>query len=296
MKKNIKRIFAWMLMFAVLVSGANVVNKTAPKKVEAAETKCYGFCEDGDYIYSTKKRVKIGKYYYRVNKYGNLQRSKSKNKNFKTILKSNTTDYLIYGNLIYFAQLSGGKKGEMEYTIYNCNMNGESQKKIFTTQKQASRLSFSTIYKNKLYLSIYGESEGDCQTYSISLKGKAKLKKVKNKLCLFNQRYGQYILGADWLPSDVGDHGVCIYDVKKNKKINLGTGRACFAGKKVYYSSYSAKAECYYIKRCNPDGSNKEVIVQLDKEISLVTKVTKTYCEGITMSNDGKEKKKVIKY
>lgn len=288
-----------MLMFAVLISGVNVVNKTVPKKAEAAETKCYGFCEDGDWNYSTKKRVKIGKYYYRVNKYGNLQRSKSKNKNFKTILKSNTVDYLIYGNLIYFAQLSGGKKSEMEYSIYTCNLNGKSKKKIFTTQEQASSLSLSTIYKNKLYLSIYAESapEGNCQTYSISLKGDAKLKKVKNRLCLYNQRYGHYILGAHWLPADVGDHGVCIYDVKKNKIIHLAAnGEACFAGKKVYYSSYSAKAKRYYIKRCNPDGSNKEVVAKLDKKVLLVTKVTKTYCEADTMSNDGKEKREIIKY
>lgn len=288
-----------MLMFAVLISGANLVNKTAPQKVEAVETKCYGFCEDGDFVYSTKKRVKIGKYYYRINdKNGNLQRSKSKNKNFKTILKD-ATDCLIYGKLIYFAQLSG-KEGKEEYTIYTCNLNGKSKKKIFTTQEQASSLSLSTIYKNKLYLSIYAESstKGNCQTYSISLKGKAKLKKVKNKLCLFNQRYGHYILGAHWFPSDVSDHGVCIYDVKKNKIIHLASnGEACFAGKKVYYSSYSAKAKRYYIKRCNPDGSNKEVVAKLDKKVLLVTKVTKTYCEAVTMyTNDGKEKREVIKY
>lgn len=285
-----------MLMFAVLLSGANVVNKTAPKKIEAAETKCYGFCEDGDWNYSTKKRVKIGKYYYRVNNHGNLQRSKLKNKNFKTILKSNTVDYLIYGNSIYFAQLSGGKKSEMEYSIYTCNLNGKSKKKIFTTQN--TRLSLSTIYKNKLYLSIYAEGEGICQTYSISLKGEAKLKKVKNRLCLYNQRYGHYILGTNWLPTDVSDHGVCIYDVKKNKIIHLAAnGEACFAGKKVYYSSYSAKAKRYYIKRCNPDGSNKEVVAKLDKKVLRVTKVTKTYCEAVTMhTNDGKDKIEVIKY
>ncbi|MCI8407887.1 MAG: hypothetical protein HFJ09_01250 [Lachnospiraceae bacterium] len=55
-------------------------------------------------------------------------------------------------------------------------------------------------------MSLYSEElKGNCKAYSISLKGEVKLKKVKNKLSLFNQPYRYYILGADWLASDGSD-------------------------------------------------------------------------------------------
>lgn len=288
-------------MFVMVISGITVVSKIAPQKAEAAATKCYGFCKDGDYRYSTKKRVKIGKYYYRVNEYGELQRSKSKNKNFKTIITDDdddidyytNTDYLVTGKRIYYTQRKVNGEEDVQTIIYSCNMNGKSKKKILTANEN---FDLSTIYNNKIYVCRYSEG-GTCMTWSISLKGEAKLKKVKKRLCLFNQRYGQYILGAEWFPQDVSDHGACIYDTKKNKKISLGTGMACFIGKKVYYSCYNAKKECYYIKKCNPDGSKKEIIAKLDKEVLIVTKITKTYCEGYNYgNNEGVHKKVKIKF
>ena len=279
MKKKGEKLLAWMLMLIVLLSGAVAANKTVPQKTEAATVKCYSFAEG--------KKVKIGKYYYKVNTKGKLQRSKSKDKNFKNIANSNTADYLSTGNMIYYVNETKGKE---ESTIYSCKMNGKSKKKILTVKKY---ISLSTIYKNKLYVSEGSESDGYV-TYSLSLKDKAKLKKVKKELRLFNERKGQYILGAEWMPTDVSAYGICIYDAKNNKKISLGAGlAACFIDKKVYYASYDDKVNCYYIKRCNLNGSKKEVLASLDDTIWYVTKVTKTYCEGYSTSGDGMDIVKV---
>lgn len=269
MKKNGKKFFVWILMLVVLLSGTVAANKTVPLKAEVSTEKCYR-------IY---RKVKIGKYYYRVNRNGKLQRSKSKSKNFKTIVESNLRQYLSTGKFIYYINETTGKE---KTTVYRCRMNGKSKKKILTVKKD---ISLSTIYKNKLYVYQGGEAAGYV-TYSISLKGKARLKKVKKQLCLFNERKGQYILGAEWEPTDVSAYGVCIYDAKKNKKISLGPGTAaCFIGKKVYYASYDSKEHCYYIKRCNLNGSNKEVLATVDNTIWYVTNVTKTYYEGYSSPN-----------
>ncbi len=300
MKKNIKGFFVWMLMFVMVISGTTVVNKIAPQKAEAATTKCYDFYEDGDYHFSTKKRVKIGKYYYRVNEFGELQRSKSKNKNFKTIISDddndmecyNNVDFLVTEKQIYYTQFTSREvKGEqkVQTIICSCNLNGKSKKKILMANED---FELSTIYNNKIYVSRYSQV-GTCMTWSISLKGEAKLKKVKKRLFLFNQRYGQYILGTEWFPQDESGYGACIYDVKKNKKISLGIGRACLIGEKIYYASYDANKQCYYIKKCNPDGSKKEVIAKLDSTIYYVTKVTKTYCEGYSTVEGSLNKVKI---
>lgn len=278
MKKKRKILLAWMLCGVLLFSGAVAVNIAAPQKAKAAKEQCYSF-KEGD-------KSKIGKYYYRVNKKGNLQRSKSKDKDFKTIVSSNTANYLSTGKMIYYINQTESKE---ESTVYSCKMNGKSKKKILTVKKY---IDLSTIYKNQLYVFsgceyTGGESDGYV-TYSLSLKGKAKLKKVKKDLLLFNQRRGQYILGAEWMPSDVSSYGICIYDVKQNKKISLGAGlAACFIDNKIYYASYDEKINSYHIKRCNLNGSKKEVLATLDDTIWYVTKITKTYCEGYSTEGDG---------
>lgn len=281
MKKKGKKLLAWMIFGVVLLSGVVTVNMAVPKEAKAAKEKCYSFTEG--------EKIKIGKYYYRVNKKGKLQRSKSKDKDFKTIVNSNTSSYLCTEERIYYVNETKGKE---ESTIYSCKMNGKSKKRILTVKKY---ISLSTIYKNKLYVSSGSESVGYV-TYSLSLKGKAKLKKVKKELLLFNKRNGQYILGAEWMPTDVSSYGICIYDVKQNKKISLGAGlAACFIDNKIYYASYDEKINSYHIKRCNLNGSKKEVLTTLDDTIWYVTKVTKTYCEGYSTEGDGMDIVK-IKY
>lgn len=276
MSKVIKKSLTWMLMLVMIVSGAVTVSQISAQKAEAATTKCYSFPEG--------KKVKIGKYYYKVNSKGNLQRSKSKNKNFKTIVSSSNANYLSTGKLIYYVDCSVSTQGKEKSTVYSCDMNGKSKKKVFTIKKS---ITLDTIHNTTLYVSQGSEWSGYV-TYSYSLKGKAKLKKVIKELRLFNEQKGQYILGAEWMPTDVSSYGICIYDAKKNKKISLGAGlAACFIDNKVYYASYDEKANCYYIKRCNPNGSKKEVLATLDNTIWYVTNITKTYCEGYSTSGDG---------
>ena len=274
MKKK-QRIFAWMMMFVLLLSGV-AIQETKLQKAVAATEKCYEFTYD--------KKVKVGNYYYRVNDKGNLQRSKSKSKNFKTIVNSDRGGYvyLSTGKLIYWVHYVENKN-KVTSTIYSCKMDGTAKKKLLTANKG---LRPSTIYQNKLYLAEGCESEGYV-TYVTSLKGKAKLKLEKKELRLFNERYGQYILGAEWEPTDVSSYGVCVYNAKTKKKISLGAGTAaCFIDKKIYYANYDGKNNCFYIKRCNPNGSKKEVLATLDDTIWYVTKVTKTYCEGYSTTSE----------
>ena len=271
MKKK-QRIFAWMMMFVLLLSGV-AIQETKLQKAVAATEKCYEF---------SGKPVKVGNYYYRVNNKGNLQRSKSKSKNFKTTVNSKSGFYLSTGKIICWVEYVENKNKETS-TIYSCKMDGTAKKKLLTTNKG---LRLSTIYQNKLYLAE-GCGLGEYVTHTISLKGKAKLKLEKKELILYNNRYGQYILGAEWEPTDVSCYGLCIYNAKTKKKISLGAGSAArFIGKKIYYASYDGKNNCFYIKRCNPDGSKKEVLATLDDTIYYVTKVTKTYCEGYSTTSD----------
>lgn len=269
--KRTQRIFAWVMLFVLLLSGV-AMQQTKPKRAVAATNKCYEF--------SYGKKVKVGKYYYRVNDEGILQRSKSKNKNFETVVNASTAIYLSTGKLIYCVDYSDDKGTS---TIYSCKMNGTSKKELLTTKKTVMP---SIIYQNKLYLASGSEWSGYV-TYSIPLKGKAKLTLVKKELRLFNQRYGQYILGAEWEPTDVSSYGICIYNAKTKKKISLGAGTAArFIDKKIYYASFDEKTNCFSIKRCNPDGHQQEVLATLDDTIYYVTKVTKTYCEGYSSTNE----------
>ena len=79
--KRTQRIFAWVMLFVLLLSGV-AMQQTKPKRAVAATNKCYEF--------SYGKKVKVGKYYYRVNDEGILKRSKSKNKNFETVVTDST--------------------------------------------------------------------------------------------------------------------------------------------------------------------------------------------------------------
>lgn len=119
------------------------MQNTTSQKAVAAANKCYEF--------SYGKKVKVVKYYYRVNDEGALQRSKSKNKNFETVVNTSTAIYLSTGKLIYCVDYSD-EKGTS--TIYSYKMDGSSQKELLTTKKT---LMPSIIYQNKLYLSSGSE-------------------------------------------------------------------------------------------------------------------------------------------
>ena len=271
MKKK-QRIFAWMMMFVLLLSGV-AIQETKLQKVVAATEKCY--------VFEYEKTVKVGNYYYRVNDKGYLQRSKSKNKNFKTIVRADA-NYLSTGKMICVFEYVTNKK-KTTRTIYTCKMDGTAKKKLLTTSKEVTP---STIYQNKLYLTE-GSEIGGYVTFSVALKKNSKIKLEKKELRLFNERYGQYILGTEWDPTDVSCYGVCVYDAKAKKKISLGEGTAAhFIGKKIYYASFNRKNKCFQIKRCNPNGSKKEVLATLDDTIWYVTKVTKTYCEGYSTTSE----------
>lgn len=265
-----KIMLALTLVFVILLSDVYAVKWTKTQRVEAATDKCYSF--------SDEKNVKIGDYYYRINSNGSLQRSKSKKKNFKNIATSNAWDYLSNGKYIYYLNQSNNTQS----TIYRCKMNGKGKKKILTAKKY---LKLSILYNDKLYVAEGSESDGYV-TYYTSLKGTAKLEKEQKELRLYNQRCGQYILGAEYEPTDVSPYGVCVYDTEEKKKLSLGAGLAArFIDKKVYYASFNEKSNCFSIQRCNPDGSEKEVLKTLDSTIWYVTKVTKTYCEGYSTSH-----------
>lgn len=268
-----KSVFAGLILCAVLLCGVGLFGGNASRQASAATSGCYRFPYDG-------QKIKIGSYYYRLNKDGVLQRSKSKSKNFKTVAKSNTSDYLSDGKKIYYLNYSDKKKARV---IYRVNMDGKAKKKMVSTKKY---ITLSTIYNNKLYVAEGGEEIG-YTTYSVALNGGSKLKLVQKELRLYNERQGQYILGAEWEPTDVSPYMICVYNAKTNKKIRIGVGTAAhFIDKELYYASW--EDETFKIKKCNPDGTNvKELAVLENDTVWYVYKVTKTYCEGYSTDGDG---------
>ena len=277
MKKK-QRIFAWLMVFVLLLSGAAVQGTNSKKAVAATTVKCYKF--------SLAQSTKVGNYYYRVNDSMALQRSKSKTKNYKTIVSamSNNGIYLSTGKMIYYATYAYDKEAS---TVYSCKMDGTSKKKILTAKKF---LEPSMVCQNKLY---FTEGFLGYSTYSTPLKGKAKLSLEKKKLRLFNEANGQYIIGAMNESDDADYFDVCIYNTKAKKVISLGAGTAAnMVGKKVYYASVNKSTERVTIRKCNPDGSKKEVVSVLDSAVWGISKLTSTYCIGCSRDNgDAREQK-----
>ena len=275
--KRICRLIVCILVFSIISESffANVKSQ----KTDAMEKY---------YQITIGENTKIGNYYYKITQKGKLERSKDK-KSYESIATGIETICYATGKLVYYIKSTDDGNRSI---IYSSKLNGSAKKKIKSVK---GYISLGGIYNGKFYVYSGSESEG-YNTYTIPLNGKGN-KKIEQKNLKIYDCYNQYMLGAEWEPTDVSPSGLCVYDAKSKKKTSLGAGFAPeFIDSSIYYGSCEYDDDMnpsYTIKKCKLDGSGSEVIAVLDSDIMIVTLVKKDYCVVGYMKNDKYMTKKV---
>ena len=241
-----------MLLATVVTGGQGQPHVNAATTVEKSTSTFASQSENLVYTNIDQKSVKIGNYYYRVKEItGELQRKKTGDKNYKTIVKSVYGRCLATKSKIYYMKPTLWENdGYCE--IYKCNINGSQKTKI---KKLSYIATLGSFYDKKLYVSTLNPVKDTViySTYAIANYGKGKISKVMDHFTITGA-YKQYLVGIE--KETVDDAGkIYIYNAKTKKKTYLCIGcKPNVYGTTIYYAVYDKKNERYVIKRCSSYG------------------------------------------